>query len=342
MKLTGNLRWATVVLVATLMALAIGCSSEPEVIVKEVQVVVTATPVPAPQPTYTPHPTNTPYPTVTPQSEAALTPSPITISATAVPTPTPKSNYYYVLVDQNTRNPDEWGSIEYFADFPIPGYDGAKTGGWSAGFKNTLLNHLLKGGAITSEQRQAYNRGSTIKVSLRDFAIVLFRLCESWGYVERGQDTLFDKDEVIAWCSRKTDKEFGLSPLALKYLLYYIDEYMLDSEYGQTDYTADDSYVRISDGSLETVVTDDQGNTTRVTVDSVDVEDFLSYLLSQGKITIEQHDAYGNSGELTISLRDAVDVLELAGTDKGLYAGIDPQDVDYIRDELLPLFSFGD
>ena len=74
----------------------------------------------------------------------------------------------------------------------------------------------------------------------------------------------------------------------------------------------------------------------------MDAEEFLDYLLSQGKITIEQRDAYGEDHELTISLKDAADIFELAATEEGLNVGIDSSDVDFIVDELLPLFKFGD
>ena len=119
LKLTGNLRWAVFVLAVLLVVTALGCSGEPEVIVKEVHVVVTATPVPAPQATYTPLPTYTPYPTATPQSQATPTPAATSRLATPVPTPTPVWNDYYSLVRSGTdAGADGWGSIEYFADFP--------------------------------------------------------------------------------------------------------------------------------------------------------------------------------------------------------------------------------
>ena len=103
-----------------------------------------------------------------------------------------------------------------------------------------------------------------------------------------------------------------------------------------------DGYIVIREGSLETVVTDDDGNTTRVRIDTVDAQEFLDYLLSRGKITVEQHDAYGDSRELELSLKDAPDLFDFAASDDGPFVGIDKNDVDYIRRELLPLFSFGD
>ena len=61
----------------------------------------------------------------------------------------------------------------------------------------------------------------------------------------------------------------------------------------------------------------------------------------KGKITVEPRDAYGDNRELTISLRDTADLFEWAETDEDLYFGIDRDDLDYLRAELLSLFSFG-
>ena len=69
----------------------------------------------------------------------------------------------------------------------------------------------------------------------------------------------------------------------------------LDTDRGRSDSLGSDDYVRIRDGSMETGVTDVDGNTTGVRIDSVDAEEFLDYLLSHGKITVEQRDAYGDN-----------------------------------------------
>ena len=45
---------------------------------------------------------------------------------------------------------------------------------------------------------------------------------------------------------------------------------------------------------------------------------------------------------MTISLKDAGGIFEWAETNSDLYVGIDKDDVDFIREELLPLFKFGD
>ena len=103
-----------------------------------------------------------------------------------------------------------------------------------------------------------------------------------------------------------------------------------------------EGHIAIRDGSLETVVTDSDGNTTRVKIDTADSEEFLDYLLPQGKVTVAQHDAYGNSGELELSLKDADYYFEWAVTDKDLYVGIDRDDVEHIRNEILLLLSFDD
>ena len=345
-----DLKRVTAALSVVMVALAIGCSSEPEVvyvekeIVKEVpvekvvvkevvkEVVVTATPVPAPQPTYTPYPAATPQPRVEP------TPTPPRV---AQPTPTPVWNDYYVMLIPSAPGGGTGGNIELFADFPSHNYYGAGRGGSKMEYLNPLMSHLLKEGVITAEQNRHYFLGGALKVDLDDLSVVVFKLMYSRGYSGLGRHQSVDIDELVELSAPRMLEEFHLSGNEIKTLLYYFDESMLDSDDG-SDGASDESYVRIRDGSLETVVTDDQGNTTRVRIDSVDAEEFLDYLLSQGKITIEQRDAYGDHHELTISLRDAADLFEWAETDSDLYVGIDRDDVDYIREELLPLFKFGD
>ena len=314
-----NSKWAIPALVATLLVVAIGCSGEPQVVyvekevIKEVpvekvvvkEVVVRVTPAPVPQTTFTPHPT------ATPRSSTPPTPS-----ARPVATPTPLSNDYYVVI--------EGIFIEYYADFPSHNIYLARKGGRFDDFTNPelLLSYLHGEGVVTREQKDTYFGGGYIRVDLDDISAALYKLLQSEGY-------------------HGMKKDFGLEEYELENLLYYFDESMLDSNDASGE-ASDDGYVRIRDGSLETVVTDAEGNTTRVRIDSVDVEEFLDYLLDQGKITVEQRDAYGDSHELTISLKDAADFFEWAETDSDLYVGIDREDVDYIREELLPLFSFGD
>ncbi len=143
------------------------------------------------------------------------------------------------------------------------------------------------------------------------------------------------------------DKQFGINKGHLdRRILRNFDESLLESGTGYAGSPGEANYVVISDGSLETVVTDGSGNVTRVKIDTVDVEEFLDYLLDQGRITVEQRDEYGRTNSLKLTLRDVEDAAGffdwVSSTDEGLYVGIDRDDVNYIRDELLPLFSFRD
>ena len=53
------------------------------------------------------------------------------------------------------------------------------------------------------------------------------------------------------------------------------------------------------------------GHSAHDVPDAVDgIEVTVVYLLDQGKITIEQRDAYGEDHELTISLKDAADIFD--------------------------------
>ena len=73
----------------------------------------------------------------------------------------------------------------------------------------------------------------------------------------------------------------------------------------------------------------------------------MEYLLRQGKITVEQKNRYGETESLEISLESAADAMsffdwEYSSKDGEGFSieGVDKEDIDYIRKELLPLFSF--
>ena len=79
----------------------------------------------------------------------------------------------------------------------------------------------------------------------------------------------------------------------------------------------------------------------------MDTDDFLDYLLRQGRITLEQRSNYDVSQELLVSFEDAADAMEFFewSTNDGVSLeslGVDKESVDIIRRELIPLFSFGD
>lgn len=310
-----TLMWATPVLLALLFAISTGCRVEPVVIertvevIREVEVVVEKEVVREVMVvvTATPAPTAAPTPRPTPVVE---------------PTPTPRvSEDYYVLIKD--------GLIEYYADFPSLNTYAAETGGGYLAFSESdfFMDYLLKEKVITPEQRRTYSRGGEIKISLDALSIPVYKLLQVKGYGGMNKDLRLSKGE-------------------LDFLLYYFDESLLDSDKDSGAPAPADGYVIIRDGSLETILTDADGITTRVAIDTVDVEEFLDYLLDQGRITVQQRDEYGRTNSLTLSLRDvrdAADFFDWAySSDEGLYVGIDREDVNYIRDELLPLFSFGD
>ena len=206
------LMWIVQVLVAPLLAIAIGCSSQPEVVVVEkevirevvvekevlVEVVVTATPVPTPQPTYTPLPT--PSPTAAPRSNTALISPPRPAA-----TPTPVSNDYYVVIQGK--------KIEYYADFPSRNQYFAKRGGMYNDLSNPelFLDYLLKEGVITPEQKRSHSSGGWIKIPLNKISLAIYKGLQSKGY--HGMKIDFGLEE---W--ELTDN-----------LLYHFDESMLDS-----------------------------------------------------------------------------------------------------------------
>ena len=261
-----------------------------------------------------------------PVAEATMQPTPV-VEPTA--TSRASEDYYVVIRESISAGGGPIGTIVCYADFPSLNIYAAKTGGATLSFSNHefLMDYFLKEGVITNEQREDYSRGLKVTASYDDVSVAIYKLLQIKGYDGMAKDlSLFEAE--------------------IEELLYHFDESLLVSD-DSSDYPMyNDSYVVISDGSLETVVTDASGNTTRVKIGTVDAGEFLDYLLSQGKITVEQRNEYGDTHRLKLSLedaREAADFFDWAySSDEGLYIGIDKEDVNYIRDELLPLFSFGD
>ena len=279
------------------------------------QPVPTATvpaPTPAPTPkinTPTPKPTKTPLPTATPG---------------------PRISDYYVLIGRGNPN-NTIGGIEFFVNYPEL-TDGFELGGTYHDFNDEdfFLNYLLNQGTITQEQHRAYYLGSDVKVYLDDIAPAMHDLLRTRGG---------------PW----VENRIGFSKAAIdKLFLFYFDD--SGSEEGDSLVTSapgQEGYVVITDGSLETVITNDDGGTTRVQIETVDTEDLLEYLLRQGKITVEQKNRYGETESLEISLESAADAMsffdwEYSSKDGEGFSieGVDKESIDYIRKELLPLFNF--
>ena len=99
----------------------------------------------------------------------------------------------------------------------------------------------------------------------------------------------------------------------------------------------------ISDGKISVSAVDDEGNTTTVQFEGVGAKELLDYWLSQNKITIEQKNQYGQTGEIQFSLKDGVDLFDFGSSlDGGSSFDLDKESRDIIVKEILPLFKIGD
>ena len=106
---------------------------------------------------------------------------------------------------------------------------------------------------------------------------------------------------------------------------------------------SDGGHITISDGKISVATVDGDGNTTTVQFEGVGAKELLEYWLSQNKITVQQRNAYGQTGELQISLKDGVDLFDFGSAlDSGSSFGLDKETQDKIVNEILPLFKFGD
>ena len=281
-------------------------------------------PAPAPVPTATtppPPPTPTPIPTRTPRPAPTRIPPP-----TATPGPT-VSDYYVIITNGVVSNTS--GGMLFCADYPdIKAFEGCNI---VAVFhdEDFFINYLFREGVITDRQRGAYYRGENNEVYLNDFAPAIHKLLQTRGY---------------RWMEDRLGPSFNRGAIDGRFLAYY------DKPPSALEPSSlEDGFVVMRDGNMETVVMNADGETVRVEIDDVDTEDFLDYLVSVGRISAERRDDYDLSQTLTISFEDAADAMEFFdwsdSTQDGFSSeslGVDAADVDYIRKELLPLFSFGD
>ena len=108
---------------------------------------------------------------------------------------------------------------------------------------------------------------------------------------------------------------------------------------GKISIEGGEGYVTISDGKISVSAVDDDGATTTVNVEGVGAKELLDYWLSRNKITIEQKNQYGQTGEIQFSLKDGVDLLDFGvSSDGGGSVGMDKDMRDKIVNEILPLF----
>ena len=289
-------------------------NSEPASPVVRVAAAPTATSVPAPTPRPTPVPTSTPAPTATLQPTA--TPLP-TETPLPTATPTPDVDDYFVILHKGDILSDDIGVIQYYASYPFH----VNTNGGSDSFDNEgfFLDYLVKERVITSEQKNAYFNGEPIqKIPLVYISTAYYKLTENDPY--------------------RANK---LNIRAQQYLLHYADKSAVDSGGGGgSSLEGDGGYVSISDGMVSVSAVDADGNTTTVDLEGVGAQELLDYWLSENKITIEQRNQYGETGQLEFSLKDGVDLFDFDySSDVEFYTGMDREAQDVIINEILPLFA---
>ncbi len=283
--------------------------SEPASPVVRVAAAPTATSVPSPAPRPTPVPTSTPAPTATPQPTA--TPLP-TETPLPTATATPDVSDYFVVLHAGKDLSDGIGRIEYF-------FDNRNVGSGPFYEEDFYLEYLMKERVITSEQKDAYFKGEPIqKIPLVSMATATYKLFENDPY---HANKLRFRDIYI--------------------LFHYADKSAVDSDGGGSGFSlaGDGGYVSISDGKISVSAVDADGNTTTVDLEGVGAQELLDYWLSENKITIEQRNAYGETGQLEFSLKDGVDLFDFDySSDVEFYTGMDQEAQDMIINEILPLF----
>ena len=269
-----------------------------------------------PEPTPSPVPTSTPEPTPTPAAKSTPVATP-----TPAATPAPEVNDYYVVIYQGDLKNDNKGVLLFHASYP---FEKNVRGGFIFKEEAFFLDYLVKERAITPEQKNAYFNDERIKIPLLLISNASYKLNQT--------------DEHIAI-------RIGLNT---RLLLHYADKSSLDSNQKASDIesllvSGDEGYVTIGDGKISVSAVDDDGNTTTVNVEGVGAKELLDYWLSQNKITIQQVNQYGQTGELQFSLKDGVDLFDFASSsDGGSSFSLDKESRDIIANEILPLFKFGD
>ena len=294
--------------------------SEPASPVVRVAAAPTATSVPSPTPRPTPVPTSTPAPTATPQPTA--TPLP-TETPLPTATATPDVSDYFVVLHSGRTLSDDIGRISFYAGYPFRKYE-LKGGTFNFHNEGFYLDYLVKKKIITPKQKNDYFNGEPIqKISLVAISTATWKL--------------FENDPFNASRLRLGTPEL---------LMHYADKSALDSGGGgdglggRISLEGDDGYVRISDGKVSVSAVDVDGNATTVELEGVGAQELLDYWLSENKITIEQRNQYGETGQLEFSLKDGVDLFDFDySSDVEFYTGMDQEARDVIINEILPLFA---
>ena len=271
---------------------------------------------PALQPTPSPVPTSTPEPSPTPETVEEPTPSLPTLTPTPIATPTPDFNGYHVVLHRSKKPNETRGVIVY----------NIERDGGSIYFNEVdfYLEYLRKEGVITSEQKNAYFNGERIKIPVVPIANATYKLHLNDGDAIRRLG--YHLEDLFIYANKSSVDSNG-SVSGIESLLAGSDQ----------------GYVTISDGKISISAVDDDGNTTTVQVEGVGAKELLDYWLSQSKITVEQKNEYGQTGEIQFSLKDGVDLFDFGSSlDGGGSFGLDKESRDIIVKEILPLFKIGD
>ncbi len=283
--------------------------------VVKVDAAPTAASVPSPTPRPTPLPTSTPAPTATPQPTATPLPT-----ETPLPTATaiPEVSDYFVVLHSGRDLSNDIGAIEFYAEYPFRKH---KLNGTLFTFHNEgfYLDYLEKEKVITPKQKNDYFNGEPIqKISLVS--------------ISTATEKLFENDPYNSG---------RLSLAAPELLTHYADKSAVGSDGGgKISLEGDGGYVSISDGRISVSAVDGDGNTTTVELEGVGAQELLNYWLSENKITIEQRNQYGETGQLEFSLKDGVDLFDFDySSDVEFYTGMDREAQDVIINEILPLFA---
>ena len=179
----------------------------------------------------------------------------------------------------------------------------------------------MKEKVITSAQRNAYFNGESIqKIPIVPISTATWKL--------------FENDPYNAGKLRLGAPEL---------LTHYADKSAVGSDGsggsgGGISLEGDSGYVKISDGRISVSAVDADGNATTVELEGVGAQELLDYWLSENKITIEQRNQYGETGQLEFSLKDGVDLFDFDYSSVEFYTGMDREAQDVIN-EILPLFA---
>ena len=223
---------------------------------------------------------------------ATPTPAP-TATPLPVATPTPEVNDYFVVLQAGSNLSDDRGRVFFYASYPFVKY---KLDGSFKGFHNEAfyLEYLRKQGVITSKQKDGYFNGEPIqKIPLVSISTATWKLFENDPY--NATKLRFAAPELLTHYADKSSSGSGGDIVG-----------------GQISLEDGSGYVSIDDGKISVSAVD--GNiTTTVNFEGVGAEELLDYWLSQNKITVEQMDEYGRTGQIEFSLKDGVDYFGFRG-----------------------------